>query len=209
MRFLFEFIHGSLDLFSEIIRVLNHLDNLLIVLLQHHPGYLGSTRIDLLNRQEESLSQHLLLLLRSCGGKPCPNTFHSDHSLNLVQTSEHFLVGVVPAVLHFLDGVDDILADFFNLERKFVDLDLHFFLTGGGKGGKGRGWDGLRDVEIVDVCLELRNLVPQLYLERGRKGESSRVVLRDYNSIMIRVEPIIRNVLIIYLEMIHDQWPDL
>ena len=46
MRFLFEFIHGSLDLFSEIIRVLNHLENLLIVLLQHHPGYLGSTRIE-------------------------------------------------------------------------------------------------------------------------------------------------------------------
>ena len=71
------------------------------------------------------------------------------------------------------------------------------------------GWDGLRDVEIVDLCLELRYLVPQLYLERGRKGGRSRVVLRNYNSIMIRVEPIIRNVLIIYLEMIHDQRPDL
>ena len=38
-------IHSSLDLSGEIISVLQHLENLLIVLLQHYPGYLGPTNI--------------------------------------------------------------------------------------------------------------------------------------------------------------------
>ena len=49
---------------------------------------------------------------------------------------------------------------------------------GGGKGREGVGMDS----ESVDLLLEVSNLVPQLYLQRGRKGGRSgerRVVLRD------------------------------
>ena len=62
-------------------------------------------------------------------------------------------------------------------------LDLVRGLRGGkGRDGKGRGWNGLRDAESFYLLLEVRNLVPQLYLQRGRKGGRSgerRVVLRD------------------------------
>ena len=69
----------------------------------------------------------------------------------------------------YFDGVDDKLPDFLNLEKEIVDLDLHLFLTGGGKGRerKGRGWDGLRDVESVDLHLEVCSSISR---EGGREG---------------------------------------
>ena len=128
-----EKIKSRLGLFRQKFRVLKHPQHVVVILPQHHPGYLASTvRVDPLNQREESLSQHLLLILRSRSCQPSLDSFQLEDSFSLVQTVQRYLVGVVQAFPQFLDGVYDNLPDFLNLVFENVDLVRGLFLTGGG-----------------------------------------------------------------------------
>ena len=119
-------INGSLELSLEILLVLQHLENLPVILLDHHAN---SVRVQLLDQREESFPQQRLLTLRRFSRQACLDAFHLERSHGFLQ-----------ALLHLL-----------NLSLEVVDLALELARGRNGRDGKGR----LFDLESVDLALKL------------------------------------------------------